>query len=107
MNWSAEDALNGMWSEMDANVTNGEMRAFFKRHLQAAHDATLAAAQTRITALEQALATCDGALDGVWRMSLIIESAVRNQEPARSDWISETLKRIPPARAAAKAALDE
>lgn len=60
MNWSAEDALNRMWSEMDANVTNGEMRAFLKRHLQAAHDAALAAAQTRIAALEQALATCDG-----------------------------------------------
>jgi hypothetical protein len=39
MPWSAEIAMLDMWREMDKDVMNGEMRRFFKRHLQMAYDA--------------------------------------------------------------------
>lgn len=39
MEWSVDSAMRKMWSELDNNVTNGEMMLFFKTHLQAAFDA--------------------------------------------------------------------
>lgn len=55
MTWSPEDALNTMWTEMDSRVSNGKMRAFLKRHLQAAHDAGVSGA----SAATKAYATGD------------------------------------------------
>lgn len=37
MPWSADAAMRQMWSELDQNVTNGEMMQFFKRHLEDAY----------------------------------------------------------------------
>lgn len=39
MQWSANQAMLQMWSEMDQSVSSGEMMRFFQRHLQAAYDA--------------------------------------------------------------------
>lgn len=37
--WSAETALNELWSGLDTSKTNGEVRAYLKRHLQNAYSA--------------------------------------------------------------------
>lgn len=34
MEWSAEIAALEMWDGLDLRETNGEVRAYFKRHLQ-------------------------------------------------------------------------
>ena len=39
MPWSAEEAVRKLWSEIDTNVTNGEMMRFLRGHLQEAFDA--------------------------------------------------------------------
>lgn len=41
MQWSAETALNELWSGLDLTPTNtnGEVRAYLKRHLQDAYSA--------------------------------------------------------------------
>lgn len=64
---------------------------------------TLAAAQTRIAALEQALVTCDGALDALLKCPEIADCAPEDKDPETE--IAERFARE--ARAAAKAALDE
>lgn len=56
--WSEYDACHRMWSELDKNVTNGEMMAFYRRHLRLAFDAGAVLAANHHAALVEALVDC-------------------------------------------------
>lgn len=37
--WSAEAALNDLWAGLDVTAPAGDVRAYLKKHLEAAHEA--------------------------------------------------------------------
>jgi hypothetical protein len=39
MPWTPDSALNALWAGLDTPKTNGEVRAYLKRHLMAAYAA--------------------------------------------------------------------